>query len=385
MKQRTHTALRIGALVLAVATFSAACGAGGGTSSNSASGAGPNATYTIGGVYPLSGESAAVGLAATRGAELAAKEVAATGGVKLKFSFEDSQLNTQVALTATQKLSGQGVHIILSGGSSVLLAQAPVATRDKLLLVNTMAQSPNLTGASDWLFNILPTSDAELAQVADIAINQLHLKTIGILVVDNALGKGDREVLTQDVKKLGGTVNVTESFKVGATDMRTALTRIRSANPDGLYIVGNTDEIGYAIAQTKELGLHAQLLGRTQNIDPGVLKAAGDAANGMVGAATVFRPSADNKAAQQFIDGYRAEYKTEPTVYAAIAHDSVLLIAAALKSVGNATDSTALRQYFTTIKDFPGAMGPITIGPDNTATYPLFRYRVVAGKVTQFS
>lgn len=366
----------VAAAAATVALFIAACGSGGGSSSGDSG----QESYVIGATFPLSGEAASVGEFAVRGAELAAEYLRTNGGPDLRFSWEDSQLDTQVALQATQKLVNSGVAAVLSGGSSVLMAQAPVATRDQFLLVNIMAQSPVLAGASEWLFNILPTSDGELTELAEIAVKERGLRTIGMLVVDNDLGSGDAKVLTQEVEARGGSVPIVERFPVGATDMRTALLRIRDVNPDGLYIIGNTDELGYAISQAKELGLRSQLLGRTQSIDPSVLRRAGDAANGMIGVGTIFRPASDNEVGQRFLRDYQAAHNGEyPSVYAATTYDGVLLLGEALKTVGD--DPARIRDFLRNVTDFPGAMGAITIGEDNTASYPLVRYEVVNGQV----
>lgn len=340
--------------------------------------------FTIGAVQPLSGEAAAIGEFTTHGAELAADHLREEGVADLTFTWEDSQLDTQVGVTATERLIGQDLNVILTGGSSVIVAQAPVADREEVVLVNTMAQSPLLADVSDWVVNALPTSDAEIEQVADIAINDLGAETFGILVVDSDLGVGDRDVMTEQIEAGGGTVVASETFPVGATDMRTALTRIRSAEPDALYIIGNTDEIGQAIAQTQELGIETQLLGRTQSIDPTVLEAAGPAADGMIGVGTVFRPAEDNEIGQRFLSEYQERHGSEPSVYAAIAYDATRLIGEVLADVGDDSDTEAIRDSLRATSDYPGAMGAITIGDDNTANYPLFAWQVVDGQVEPY-
>jgi branched-chain amino acid transport system substrate-binding protein len=251
-------------------------------------------------------------------------------------------------------------------------------------VLNNMAQSPLLEGLSDWLFNIIPTSTEELRQVAEIGVTDLGLKTFATLVVDSDLGKGDVDVLTGYIDDLGGEVVANESFPVGASDMRTALTRIRDINPDGLYLVGNTDELGNAIAQAGELGIKAQLLGRTQTLDPAVLSRAGAAADGMVGSATVFRPSEDNTVAQEFIDAYKEHTGQEPSVFAAVAYDAVSLLGAAYTELGSDANSEDVATWLNSQTDFPGVMGSIKI-VDGTAAYPLFQFEIENGAAEPFT
>ena len=372
----------LGAVAIVVSLGLAGCSStsGSGGSPSSSSGA---KSYVLGGTLPITGEAASIGLETEAAAELAASEAEKNGGPKITFNWQDSQLNNQTAVTALQKLHDAGVNIVLTGGSGVIVAQSKVADQNKTTLVNNMAQSPLLNNLSTNLFNFIPTADEELSTVADMAVKTRGYKKIATLTVDSDLGSGDVTSLTKDVEALGGKVVASETFPVGATDMRTALTRLRAVNPQALYIVGNTDEIGYAIAQAKELGLKAQLLGRTQDINPVVLTAAGPAANGMIGAATIFSPSASNKVGTAFAAAYLKKTGKAADVYAAIAYDQTSIVIDALKHVGGS--SAAVQKYLKGVKNYPGAMGSISINSSNTATYGLFKYVVKDGKVVAFT
>lgn len=340
-------------------------------------------TYEIGATEPLTGEAATAGQWAQQGAQIAADHVLEEYGIQLEFIWEDTQLDPQTTVAATEDLISQGHNVILTQGSSVSLAQAPIATREEAVVINTGGQTPALAGASDWLFNALPTSEGELQQLADIAVDELGLQTFAMLVVDADLGQGDVDAFTPILEEKGAEVVAVETFPVGARDMRTALTRIRSEDPDALYIIGNLDEVGAAIAQTGELGLDTQLLGRTQNIDPSVLETAGDAANGMVGVGTVFRPSEDNEIGQRFLEEHLERYDSEPSVYTAINYDAVRMIGDALNAVGS-DDPQEIRDHLASLDSFPGAMGSISMDEQNTAQYDLFAYEVVDGEAVPF-
>ncbi|GEK79636.1 branched-chain amino acid ABC transporter substrate-binding protein [Agrococcus baldri] len=338
----------------------------------------------IGGIWPLSGAGALTGQTSAIGAEIAIEELNAAGDTSYEYQWEDSQLDTQLGVTILERLIGDDADVILSGGSGVLVAQAPVMDRQQVPVLNNMAQSPMLAGLSDWLFNIIPTSSAELEGIAELAINERGYETVATLAVDNDLGIGDVEELTGLIEDAGGQVIANESFPVGASDMRTALTRIRDAAPDALYITGNSDEVGYAIAQASELNLDAQLLIRTPGIDPSSLSIAGEAANGAIGVATAFRPSEDNQIAQDFIDAYMEKSDGEaPSTFAAIAYDAVRLIGAAYDELGSDATPEDVAAWLNSVQEFPGAMGLITIS-EGTAAYPLFQFEVMDGLAEPF-
>lgn len=338
--------------------------------------------FQIGTTEPLTGEAAVAGEWAQRGAEIAADHVLEEYGIELEFLWEDTQLDPQTTVAATEQLISDGIQVIMTQGSSVSLAQAPIATREEVPIINTGGQTPALAGASPYLFNALPTSRGELEQLADIAVDEMGLETFAMLVVDADLGQGDVDAFSEILDEKGAEVVAVETFPVGARDMRTALTRIRNEAPDALYIIGNLDEVGAAISQTAELGIEAQLLGRTQNISPAVLEAAGEAANGMVGVGTVFRPSEDNEIGQRFLEEHQERFGEEPSVYTAINYDAVRMIADAIAAVGY--DAQAITDHLAGLSGFSGAMGDITIDDTNTASYGLFAYRVEGGEAVPF-
>ena len=84
-------------------------------------------TIKLGGVGPLTGGYANYGLSVQHGAELAAKEINAAGGVngkQLELSFQDSQGDPESAVAAYGKLMDWGMNVclggVLSGGPRLL-------------------------------------------------------------------------------------------------------------------------------------------------------------------------------------------------------------------------------------------------------------------------
>lgn len=342
--------------------------------------------YVIGDVQPLTGAAAAFGEYAVTGGDLAVTHVNEDGGIngaELRIAREDGQCDPQTSIVAMERVLEQAdPPVITTSCSSVVLAQAPVAERTDTLLMNIAAQSPLLAGASENLFSVIPTSAAEIEAMVDLAYDEVGLQTAAVLHVDNDLGTGDLEVFREAWEGKGGEVVAVESFDVGATDMRTALTRIRSTDPDALYIVGNVDEVGYATAQVSELGMDTQLIGRTNNTSPEVLELAGEGANGIIGVGNIFREDV-NDVAQRFADAYREEFGEEPSVYAALAYDAIRMVAQAYGEVG--TETSAIAEYLRNLESFTGAMGDIRMTEDQVAQYPLFTYEIVDGEIVEYS
>ena len=91
----------------------AGCG-GGETASNDNAGADESSTasgaaFKIGGTSPLTGDAAIYGNAVARGAQIAADEINAEGGIQIELKFEDDENNTEKAVNAYNNLKDWGM------------------------------------------------------------------------------------------------------------------------------------------------------------------------------------------------------------------------------------------------------------------------------------
>ena len=71
-----------------------------GTEENTATGT----AFKIGGTAPLTGDAAIYGNAVARGAQIAADEINAEGGIQIELKFEDDENNTEKAVNAYNNL-----------------------------------------------------------------------------------------------------------------------------------------------------------------------------------------------------------------------------------------------------------------------------------------
>jgi branched-chain amino acid transport system substrate-binding protein len=152
-------------------------------------------TVTIGAILPLTGSAAPYGKNARRGIELALEEINANGGVngkKVKVLYEDSKTEPKEAVSALRKLhSSSGVKFIIGDiNSTGVLAMAPIAVRERILLLSPGASNPKISDAGDYIFRNWH-SDALEGQVdADHAYSTLGWREAAVLYVNAAYGAG---------------------------------------------------------------------------------------------------------------------------------------------------------------------------------------------------
>lgn len=213
----------------------------------------------IGAIQPLSGKTAYVGEWVHNGVDLAAQEEG------LKIIFEDDECNPQKAVAAFNKLvQTQNVKIIIGPTcSSSVLAVAPLAEEQGIILFSTVSTSNAITDAGDYIFRNRESDYAHGTLMAEYAYNELNARTVGIIYLNLDNGIGFKNSFTNRFEELGGSV-IAEPYELSDNDFRTQLTKMRDV--DVFYFAGQRME--NAIVQARELGLEQPITGpSTLNTD----------------------------------------------------------------------------------------------------------------------
>jgi branched-chain amino acid transport system substrate-binding protein len=326
-------------VTVVLAGMLAACGQGGSTPSTSGSQGGASATTVkIGLEAPMTDFAAADGESAKTGAQLAIDYInkqAPIPGVSLSLVVEDDQAKADQGPTVAQRLISADVAGVVGGSySGPQRAAAPVYQQNGTPMVVAYAVHPDITKAGDLIYRIWPVADVEGAAVATYAKDELNLKSVAVLNLDNDFGTSLASGFTSAFKAGGGDVPVAKTGAVGDKDFRAALTEIKAANPDGLFVAAYYTEGAQIVQQAKEIGLDAKIIGAGMD-SPQFLKLAGASADGMVYLST-FNPAAESDLVKSFVADYRAARNVEPDSNAAASFDCVMVLAAAISRAGSA-------------------------------------------------
>lgn len=316
----------------------------------------------IGAILPLTGDAAKYGEAAKRGIELAIKEINAIGGIsgkKIRIMYEDDQANPNLGVSAFYNLiTRERVSVILGPlPSSVTLAVAPIAEKNRIVLLSPASSTPAITEAGDYIFRNVASDQFEGAAMAEFVYNELFFKKIAIIYINNDFGVGLKDSFKKKFEELGGEIIATEAFEQGATDFRTQLLKVKSVNPEGIYLVGYK-EMGRVLKQAGELGIKSQFLSFAMFEDPEILKIAGNTAEGVYYSFRSYDPRGEEEHVTKFVKNFRNQYDMEPDIFAALSYDATRIIALAMKKGG--FTSERIKEALYTISDFPGVTGKLS-------------------------
>ena len=268
MRSRT---LAVAVVITASSLVMAGCGSKG---EEKTVGAAESGTLAIGASLSLTGKLAREGLLTKEGYQLCQEKVNAKGGldigvkkVKLAIQYQDDTSKPDVAAQLVDQFNDKGVKLILSSyGSANTEAQAAVVERNGQLMADS-AGADNAIFSKGYKRTFAVLSPAtEYASAIVKAIAELATpkpKSVVFLSADDGFSKTVSEGGTKTAKGLGFTVLGTQFFPNGATDVSSALTKVKGQKPD--VIIGSVHLVeGVAIVkQAKELGVTPSGFGET--------------------------------------------------------------------------------------------------------------------------
>lgn len=314
----------------------------------------------IGATFPLTGEVASYGQKAKRGIEMAVEDQNVKGGLlgrQIVVDFQDDRNDKKEAVGIMTKFATiDKVPVVFgSAGSGVSLAIAPIANRNKVILISPISSSSKLsTEGGDFFFRTVPADDLQ-AEVLSRWVFESGAKRVAIVYTNNSWGKPLSEGFQQKFETLGGQVLASEGVQENTADFRTIITKLQEIGKlDAVVSPTYPKEGGIFVRQVKELGLNIPLFGGDNWGSPEFRNIAGDAAEGVFYTA----PSKSTSPAfKDFAQRYKAKYGEEPDVFGAYSYDAAMSIIKAIEKIG-ATDSSKIREALLGVS-FTGVSGEI--------------------------
>ncbi|MEK6192557.1 MAG: amino acid ABC transporter substrate-binding protein, partial [Chloroflexota bacterium] len=271
---------------------------------------------------------------------------------KIAITYRDDKSEPDTAGQLVDRFNDQGIKLVLGPyGSSSTEAAAAVIEKNKQVMVEG-------AGADDKIFEkgytqtfavLSPATQYAAAMVRAAAeLAKPKPKTVVLLTADDGFSKTVTEGGEAEAKKQGMEVLATESFPEGATDVSSALTKVRGKNAD--LVLGSVHlEEGIAIIkQAGELGVKpAGGFGETvAPPTPDFVKTLGDSAEGVLGS-TQWVPQVKGEdkyfgTAADYAKDYKAKFGRDPEYHNAEATAACLALALGLEKAGS-TDTQKVR------------------------------------------
>ena len=325
---------------------------------------------SIGVVLPVTGLLASTGELMKQGLELALDEIHNThlSDTRLKFIIEDDAGTPEGAVAAYNKLIHQeGVSVILGPAtSSATEAAFPIAQENGVVAISPTSGARGLSAIGDFVFRIPLATNIVAFKGVEATHANLGYQRVATLYDEIDLFSTDRDAALREAFTAKGIeVLTTEVFQSGDTDFSTQLTRMKSLNPDAIFVSVLPPEKSSILIQAHELGISAPILmSSLTSVD---VQAAGVAAEGAI-TFLGWLSTDDTPGNQAFVANYSETFGITPDVFATASYASVYILAEAIKNA-ELTDAISIRDALATISDFDTVLGKFSFNADGDAVY----------------
>ena len=308
----------------------------------------------------------------------------------LKFIIEDDRSTTEGAIEALNKLIHQDKVPAILGVWTSHVAQSvfPIAQENQVVALSPVVIASGLTDIGDFIFRASHSTDVLIPGGVKVTQEKLGYQQVATISDSVDLFSRDSDSKFKETfAENAVAVVATETFVTGETNFSERLTRIKMSNPDAIFVSAQQIELIQILIQGRELGIPYDIPFISIVLSGPDIQSAGNAAEGSITFASWFS-GADTPGNQAFIQNYSAKYGMEPDIYAAQSYAAVYILAEAIANAqltgSMATDSTAIRDALTNIRDFDTVLGQFSFDTNGDADYAPIVLIVKDGKLEVF-
>ena len=312
----------------------------------------------IGTMSPLTGPYAADGNDIRQGAEIAAEVFTEAGGIegfsKIEIVAEDTACDPKQAVAAANKLINEKVTGVVGAYcSSSTIPSSETLAEENIFMLTPASTNPKVTERGlPYMFRTCGRDDHQAPAAVKFMKDVEGVKTIFIVDDKTTYSQGLAEGVAASAAASGIEVLEHDHVNQGDKDYSAVLTKVKSANPDLLYIsLQNSATGALMVIQAKRLGITAILMGQDAVYHPKLIEIAKGDAEGMY--CTFGAIDKDAPKYKEFLAKYKAKTGNEPGAYSAYSFDSATAYLMAVKAAGT-TDPVKVREELLKL-DFTGA------------------------------
>lgn len=296
-----------------------------------------NAQLKVGVAGPFTGPNAAFGAQLKNGAEQAAADINAAGGVngqKIELVFGDDVSDPKQGVSVANKFVGDGVKWVVGHfNSGVSIPASEVYAEAGIVQVTPSSTNPRFTERSLWnTFRTCGRDDQQGAVAGDYIIKNFKGKPVAVVHDKTPYGKGLADETKKAMNAGGVTEVIYEGINTGEKDFAALVSKLKAANVAVVYFGGLHTEAGLIIRQMRDQGLAAPMMSGDGIVSNEFWSIAGP---GAAGTLMTFAPDPrKNPAAKDAVAKFKAK-NIDPEAYTLYAYAALQAMASGAKAAGS--------------------------------------------------
>jgi branched-chain amino acid transport system substrate-binding protein len=323
---------------------------------------GAQADILIGVAGPLTGPNAAFGAQLQKGAQQAADDINAAGGVlgqKIVLEFGDDVSDPKQGVSVANKFVGDGVKFVDGHfNSGVSIPASEVYEENGILEITPAATNPVFTERGLWNTFRTCGRDDQQGGVAGAWIAAHYAgKPVAVLHDKTPYGQGLADETKKAMNAAGLTEAMYEGVNVGDNDFSALISKMKEAKVEVVYFGGLHTEGGKIVRQMADAGLKAQFISGDGIVSAEFASIAGPAAEGVM---NTFGPDPrKNPGAQDVVKKFR-DAGFEPEAYTLYSYAAIQVLAAGITKTGSADDSQKVAETLKSGGPWPTVLGDLS-------------------------
>ena len=320
---------------------------------------------------PLTGPNAAFGAQIQKGAEQAAKDINAAGGIngeQIKIVLGDDVSDPKQGISVANKFVADGVKFVVGHfNSGVSIPASEVYAENGILEITPAATNPVFTERGLWnTFRTCGRDDQQGAVAGKYIAENYKGAKVAVIHDKTPYGQGLADETKKALNAAGVTEVVYEGITPGEKDYSALIAKLKQAGTTLIYFGGLHQEAGLIIRQAADQGLKAPLFSGDGIVSNELASIAGDA---VAGTLNTFAPDPrENPASKELVEKFR-KAGFEPEAYTLYAYAGLQVIAEAAKAAGT-NDSEKVAEAIKAKGPFKTALGDLGFDAKGDITRP---------------
>jgi branched-chain amino acid transport system substrate-binding protein len=330
-----------------------------------------NAQIKIGVGGPITGPNAAFGAQLKNGAEQAAADINAAGGIngqKIEIVVGDDVSDPKQGVSVANKFAADGVKMVVGHfNSGVSIPASEVYNEAGIIQVSPASTNPRYTDRGLWnTFRTCGRDDQQGVVAGGYLADKFKGKKVAVIHDKTPYGKGLADETQKAMEAKGLKSVMYEGINPGEKDYSALVSKLKQAGVDVVYFGGLHTEAGLIIRQMRDQGLNAPLMSGDGIVSAEFTSIAGPGAEGTL---MTFSPDPrKNPNAKDVVAKFRAK-NYEPEAYTLYSYAAVQILAEAAKQAGG-VQPKKMAEVMHQGKPFKTVIGDISFDKKGDITRP---------------